>query len=111
VTLSGFVTTIAGVPLVAGDADGPAASATFSGPRQAVADASGNVYVADASNALIRKISPSGQVSTVAGTRGARGFSPGPLPAVLDPPLALALVGRSLFIATTAGVRVIRNLP
>lgn len=47
--------------------DGPAAESLFANPIGMAADAHGNVYVADAANHAIRKITPSGEVSTLAG--------------------------------------------
>jgi len=66
VTPNGDVTTFAGSG-AKGSADGPAASASFNAPIGIVADHSGNFYITDESNALIRMISPDGYVSTVAG--------------------------------------------
>ena len=113
VTSDGVVTTLAGIPSVAGSADssGPGEVATFDSPQQVAVDASRNVYVADFGNALIRKISPTGVVTTVAGTRGRRGFTPGPGPGVIDPPRGLALVGRNLFFTMEHGIGVLRNVP
>lgn len=73
VTTSGVVTTIAGQVGVAGSADGTGTSATFSGPRQVAVDGAGNVYVGDWENCTIRKITPAGVVSTIAGLAGALG--------------------------------------
>ena len=49
----------------------------FNAPQGIVVDASGNVIVADLSNRKIRKISPTGYVTTLAGT-GITGYTDGP---------------------------------
>ncbi|MGI9026924.1 MAG: hypothetical protein ACR2GP_15365 [Burkholderiaceae bacterium] len=73
ITPAGVVTTYAGVPGTRGAADGAAASASFNDPIALATDAAGNVYVADFTNNTVRKITPSGTVSTVAGTAGLSG--------------------------------------
>lgn len=58
--------------------DGNASTAWFAHPVGAVSDAEGNVYVTDESNQVIRKISSSGIVSTIAGNFDVIGFTDGP---------------------------------
>ncbi|OKS87483.1 NHL domain-containing protein [Mucilaginibacter polytrichastri] len=75
ITPSGNVTTVAGS--VNGYADGPVADAKFSNPSAIVADGFGNLFVADQGNQRIRKISPDGMVSTVAGGNGNKRLTDG----------------------------------
>ena len=77
ITPAGVVTTLAGTAGVTGSADGTGAEATFYNPSGVATDAFGNVYVADASNQTIRKITPAGVVITLAGTAGTRGSADG----------------------------------
>lgn len=71
----GVVSTLAGSGQD-GHSDGQGTAASFLHPQGLAVDSHGFVYVADRINCLIRKISPAGQVTTVAGTYGS-GFVDG----------------------------------
>ncbi len=77
ITPGGEVTTIAGWPNISGSTDGLGAAARFSSPEGIAVDDSGNLYVADAANHTIRKITPAGLVSTIAGVAGNLGSNDG----------------------------------
>jgi streptogramin lyase len=77
ITPAGLVSTYAGVPGQPGSSDGAAQQARFCYPFGVAVDASGNVYVADTTNCVIRTITPAGVVSTIAGGPG-NGFADGP---------------------------------
>jgi sugar lactone lactonase YvrE len=60
-----------------GSRDGTGSAARFNGPEGIAADAEGNLYVAEPASATIRKVSPQGAVTTLAGTPGAVGYADG----------------------------------
>ncbi len=74
---TGEVTLFAGATGVGGIADGEAGVARFYAPRGVVVDAAGTLYVADTDNHTIRKITPTGVVSTLAGEAGSYGTANG----------------------------------
>jgi len=67
IDVNGNVSTLAGSG-VPGAIDSTGVNASFNGPAGLAVDASGNVYVADSNNNEIRKITPAGVVTTIAGT-------------------------------------------
>ena len=88
----GVVTTLAGSPGSAGSADGTGSAARFHSPRGLAVDGSGNIYVADSENGMIRKITTAGVVTTLAGSPGNFALVPGTGAAALfDVPVGLAV--------------------
>lgn len=71
------LTTLAGSTSGGGYVDANGTDARFSWPHGVTVDTSGNVFVADRGNHVIRKITPSGDVTTVAGMAGVPGSSDG----------------------------------
>ncbi|MEO6995067.1 MAG: NHL repeat-containing protein [Lacunisphaera sp.] len=95
ISSDGTVITLAGnVLLEPAWADGTGTAARFSNPEGLAADDAGNVYVADYGNSSIRKITPSGQVTTIAGIPGSAGNEDGPAGAArFQYPYAVAVNG------------------
>src|SRR5262245_14317487 len=71
-----FITIIAGTPGQGFGGDGgPATLAQLNAPGSLAVDSHANLYIADLQNQRIRKVSPDGTITTVAGN-GQQGFSP-----------------------------------
>jgi DNA-binding beta-propeller fold protein YncE len=77
VTPAGVVTTIAGAAGQDGSTDGPALSARLGKPAELALAPSGTLYIADAAHHTIRRLTPDGRVSTIAGLVGADGAADG----------------------------------
>ena len=75
IAADGTVSTLAGSAGLSGSADGNGAAARFSALHDVAVDGDGNVYAVD--NSAIRKITPSGAVTTLAGVSGANGYAEG----------------------------------
>ena len=71
ITSAGVVSTLAGKATFFGSSDGAGSEARFKRPRGVATDAAGNIYIADTENRTIRKITPAGFVSTLAGATNA----------------------------------------
>lgn len=111
VTSTGTVTTLAGDG-TAGSADGDGTAARFLSPRGVVLDASGNLYIADGINNRIRKITPTGTVTTLAGS-GTRGSTDGNgVSAQFDFPKGIAIdASGNLYVADDLNARIRKVTP
>jgi sugar lactone lactonase YvrE len=109
ITPAGVVSTLAGAAGISGSIDGIGAAARFDLPFGMATDSAGNIYVVDMGDSTIRRITPEGAVSTIAGVSGQVGFNPGPLPGVLArQPWGVAISGNSLYAVMVNGVAVIQ---
>ncbi|OQW90457.1 MAG: hypothetical protein BWK78_06975 [Thiotrichaceae bacterium IS1] len=112
VAIDGIITTVAGVfsggVAFSGD-NGLATNAQFSLPTGVALDSSGNLYIVDAGNKRIRKVSTNGIITTVAGN-GLEGFGGDNGPATdaqLDSPNDIALdSNNNLYIADVWNARI-----
>jgi sugar lactone lactonase YvrE len=99
----GTVTTYAGTPQVPGQTNGIASSAQFNQPNALALAPDGTLYVADFGNSALRMISPSRQVSTLAGQAGTPGyFDATGTAALFRQPVGIALdASGNLWVADT----------
>ncbi len=105
---NGIITTVAGNGVYGYSGDGgPATSASLAFPSGVAVDASGNLFFADSGNSRIRKVSPNGVITTVAGGGSNYFGNGGPATnAVLGTPSGVAVdVSGNLFIAEPVFVR------
>ena len=110
IATDGTVTTLAGGS--EGFSDGAGAAASFNTPSGLALDAHGNLFVADTGNNRIRKITPVGEVSTVAGD-GTAGHIDGPgTQARFNGPIGIAVdVNDNIYVADTYNDRIRRITP
>jgi sugar lactone lactonase YvrE len=73
----GTVTTLAGQPSDFGSEDGSTNNARFNGPFALALDGANNLYVSDYFNHAVRKVTPAGDVTTIAGMAGVWGSADG----------------------------------
>lgn len=111
VSPSGVITTVAGRPGFGGYSGdgGPATSALLSDPRGLAVGPDGSLYIADSWTHTVRRVSPAGIITTVAGV-GVSGFSGDGGPAILarlNGPFGVSLgIDGSLYIADSNNHRI-----
>jgi len=108
ITPEGVVSTLAGNGQQ-GFEDGIGTNAKFSQPNGLIIDSSGNVFVADRSNNRIRKITPEGIVSTIAGSTA--GFADGiGTAAQFDTPTGITMDSEGVLYVADRGNHKIRKI-
>lgn len=111
VATNGLVTTFAGQLGVPGSRDGTGTNAQFNAPSGLAFDQSGNLLVSDTGNATVRKITPAGVVTTIAGVAGQSGYLDGAAGAAeFGAPLGLAVATNGNIYIVDSGNHVIRRL-
>ncbi len=92
---------------------GPASAAELNDPKGLCIDKNGNLYIAEELNNIVRKITPAGIISTVAGTAGVAGYSGdgGPATAAkLSSPESVAVDTAGNVYVTDYGNYVVRKI-
>jgi sugar lactone lactonase YvrE len=108
--VGGNMATFAGTAISVGDG-GPSTQARLDNPMSAAVDSSGNLYIADGSANRVRKVTPSGTITTVAGNGEAAyggDNGPGPLAALNDPDAVAVDSAGNVYIADYSNSRIRR---
>jgi sugar lactone lactonase YvrE len=106
----GVVTLFAGSVGVRGSKDGTGSGAQFNQPQSVAVDSSGNVYVADAGNNMIRKINSQGVVTTIAGSTTAGNKNAAGTAASFNRPTGVAVDGSGNVYVADANNNMIRKI-
>ncbi|WP_396166972.1 T9SS type A sorting domain-containing protein [Flavobacterium sp.] len=107
ITPSGLVTTIAGNVNAQGYQDGDVSVAKFNRPQGLTIDNLGNIFVADTNNMRIRKITPAGMVTTIAGSGVAGSANSIPLLSQFDSPVGIIIKDGIIYVSESCSIRAI----
>jgi hypothetical protein len=111
ITPAGNVTTLAGLAGHQGAADGTNNKARFNRPASLALDSATNLFVTDSLNHTIRRITPSGVVSTIAGMPGVWGSADGTNnTARFFQPQGIVAVNSSSIFVVDSGNQTLRNI-
>lgn len=111
ITPAGVVTTLAGSPGVLGATDGTGSAARFNFPSDLAIDANGNVFVTDTRNHTLRKVTPAGVVTTLAGAAGSSGdFDGSGTAARFSSPQGIAIDRNGALLVNDVGNYTIRKV-
>ena len=106
-----MVSTLAGIPFQPGYANGNGTTAQFNNPTGVAVDTSGNVYVTDYNNSLIRVVTSAGVVSTLAGIPTKAGYvDGGPTKAEFSGPFGPSLDGQGNLYVADVGNNAVREI-
>ncbi len=111
VTSSGTLSIFAGTGVSGTPTPGPATSSQLGGPTGLAVDSLGNVYIGDAGNMEIDKVTPGGTLSIIAGTGGFGAPTPGPATSSeLASPTGLAVDNSGNLYVADSGNNVIEKI-
>jgi sugar lactone lactonase YvrE len=111
ITPAGVVTTLAGLAGTPGGMDGTNSKARFNRPGGVAVDAATNIFVTDSLNHTIRKITPAGSVSTIAGLTGVWGSTDGTNSAArFFQPHGIIALGTNTLLVVDSGNQIVRKI-
>jgi len=107
--IDGSLSLFAGMPAGRGNVDGAAGGAVFGNPTDLAVDGTGNVFITDSLSHTIRKLSSTGQVSTLGGLPGQSGYGDGSgLAVTFNNPSSVALDPAGNLLVADTGNNTIR---